>query len=95
MTEIESGTLEIGEVHPSAHDAFQYVKECIRNPFMIGFSIESLASCSLSGNRLAEVCLATLDRIKTGQPVSDRYILGLAWMLKTLNEGSPKENETN
>jgi hypothetical protein len=47
---------------------------------------EALASCAIEGNRMAEVCLGTLNRLLEHQPVSDRYLLGLAWYLKTLEE---------
>jgi len=42
---------------------------------------EALASTALSGNRLAEICMGTIDRLAKGEPVSDRYLLGLAWTI--------------
>jgi hypothetical protein len=42
---------------------------------------EAIASAALSGNRQAIVCMGTIDRLVTGQPVSDRYLLGLAWTI--------------
>ncbi len=81
MGDIEIGTLALGEPHPMAHSALEYV---VNNATA---SIEgALSSCALSGNRLAEVCSETLRRVKYREPVSDRYILGLAWYLKTLEE---------
>ena len=44
--------------------------------------MESFASCAIDGNRFAEVCGETLRRVMTGEPVSDRYILGLAWAVQ-------------
>jgi hypothetical protein len=78
MTE---ATLEIGEFHPMAPEAFQYI-----NATITPMDVEALASCSLSGNRTAEICSSTYERMRTGQSVSDRYILGLAWFIKTLRD---------
>ena len=94
---ITSGTLEIGEVHPSAHNAFEFIKEYLLENKDLFTLKESLASCAISGNRLAEVCGETLNRIYEGKPVSDRYVLGLAWFLKEMSEAEyhvekPSEN---
>ncbi len=80
-----SDTLEPGEPHPAAHSAFKYVKTQI-TPIMI----ESIASAALSGSRSAEICHGTLERIRNGDPVSDRYVLGLAWMLLEIEMESVK-----
>jgi hypothetical protein len=50
--------------------------------------LESYSSCAIEGNRLAEICAETLDRLIHGQPVSDRYILGLAWNLRDMEENT-------
>ena len=42
---------------------------------------EAFSSCAIEGNRLAEVCSETLRRLLIGEPVSDRYVLGLAWAM--------------
>lgn len=88
-----SATLNRGEYHPCATDAMSYIKYHMTYPL-----IESLASTALSGNRTAEICYATLERIQKGEPVSDRYVLGLAWFLKELldevkPEGKKSKNE--
>jgi hypothetical protein len=49
---------------------------------------ESLASTAIEGNDLSEICMETLRRLVNGEPVSDRYLLGLAWMLRNLKEAS-------
>lgn len=86
MTE-EAGTLAIGEFHPAAVSAMQYVKEFIKYDLRRAMIMrEALASCSLSGNRLAEICHETLRRIMDGENVSDRYLLGLAWYLREMKE---------
>ena len=77
----ESGTLKAGEPHPMAQDAIKYV-------FSLGldelFKIrEAMASCAIEGNRMAEICGETLRRVIVKEPVSDRYLLGLAWYLRS------------
>ncbi len=75
--------LKPGEPHPSAIPAFDYVKnQMISKPHLA----ESIASTALSGNRTAEICLSTIKRIQSGETVSDRYVLGLAWMMKELEQ---------
>lgn len=78
----ERGTLEPTEYHPAADSAKTYISK-------LGFEKichlkEAFASTAIEGNRLAEICLETLDRLTTGQPVSDRYLLGLAWTIKSM-----------
>ncbi len=75
--------LNQSEPHPSAISAFDYVKnQMISKPHLA----ESIASTALSGNRAAEICLSTIERIQAGDTVSDRYVLGLAWMMKELEQ---------
>ena len=76
------GTLRDGEPHPSAVKAFEFVKSLSPKDLMQWR--ESFASCAIEGNRLAEVCGETLDRILNGKPVSDQYVLGLAWCLLSI-----------
>jgi|GEM_PF-1583155 len=80
------GTLNPGEIHPAAQDAMAYIRSV---PTQVHFNglfnlVEVFASVALSGNRNAEICGETLQRILNGEPVSDRYILGLAWSMKTM-----------
>lgn len=82
MSETEIGTLAIGEIHPSAQNAFIWIKDYLLvNSLDVFGLIEAFASTAISGNRTGEVCGETLRRIMHGEPVSDRYILGLAWTL--------------
>lgn len=78
------GQLILGEVHPSAFAAHEFINS-IPKVDLIRYQ-ESLASVALSGNRLADICSETLRRLLNGEPVSDRYLLGLAWQLKYLGE---------
>jgi hypothetical protein len=74
------------EAHPAALSAIVYVLRKINDPSLL----ESLASCAIESNRMAEICLGTINRIKHKQPVSDRYLLGLAWFLKEMEERDEK-----
>lgn len=79
-----TGFLEKGETHPSTQSAFIYAKaRLLENPILL----EAMASVALSGNRPAEICSETARRILSGEPVSDRYILGLAWNLMEMETG--------
>lgn len=80
----EKGTLELGEVHPSAYYARDYIKTVGLSKIMM--IQESMASCAIEGNQLAEVCLETWRRLEAGDPVSDRYIMGLALFIMKMIE---------
>lgn len=84
MTE-SPGTLKSDEFHPSAHIANRFIISYIskHNGYLLH---ESLASCALSGNRSAELCSETLRRLLDREPVSDRYLMGLAWFLWEMGE---------
>lgn len=75
-----NGTLEEGEIHPACKIAHGFIRTYLQENDG-ALLIEALASVALSGNRLAEVALETLERLLSKQPVSDRYLMGLAWML--------------
>lgn len=77
------GTLKLGEPHPAARDALRYVAELgyMRQSTLM----ESFSSCAIEGNRFAEVCGETLRRVMHREPVSDRYILGLAWAIRGMD----------
>jgi len=42
---------------------------------------EAYASCAIEGNRLAEVCVGTINRLINHEPVSDRYFMGLVFAI--------------
>lgn len=75
-------TLEAGEHHPSAKTALDYVRS--RSHIWS----EAIYSSALSGNRAADICASTLRRLKTCKPVSDRYIMGLAWFIYELENNN-------
>lgn len=87
-----NGTLKEGEYHPAANSAMLYIKSLGRNELML-FE-ESFCSCAIEGNRLAELCAETLRRILNNEPVSDRYLLGLAWTIKEGNDERHDAEET-
>jgi len=82
----EIGTLELGEVHPCAHSAHTYINSLGAAKLML--MQEFFSSCAIEGNRCAEVCGETLRRFINSEPVSDRYLLGLACALKEAEEAS-------
>jgi hypothetical protein len=79
------GELPLGEPHPAAYRAQEYIAKLgIEKRFLY---LESFSSCAISGkNMLAEVCSETLNRLMHGDPVSDRYLLGLAWTIRNMEE---------
>lgn len=71
-----------GEHHPAANSAYRWLKG-----FMVA-NAPDYEVCKLaiglaadSGNRQAQICMGTIERLATGKPVSDRYLLGLAWTI--------------
>lgn len=77
------GTLKLGEPHPAAIEALRYVVG-------LGFArqsilLEAFSSCAIEGSRLGEVCSETLHRAMRQDKVSDRYILGLAWTIRSMD----------
>lgn len=74
------GTLHADEYHPAADLAMAYMRTVPRSELFL--MKMTFASCALDGNRLSEVCVETLERLLDGRPVSDRYLLGLAWVAR-------------
>lgn len=89
-----NGTLEEREPHPAAHDALRYVKSL--GVTKLHIYLESFSSVALEGhNRSAEICGETLRRVIEGEPISDRYLLGLAWTLKNMEEMEDGQDEAD
>jgi len=78
-------TLKEDEPHPASVQALQYIQS-------LGFQRlltyqDAFASLSMEGsNRLAEICSGTLTKLIDAEPVSDCYLLGLAWTMKDMEE---------
>jgi hypothetical protein len=83
------GELNLGEPHPAAYDAQKFIASLGASE--ISMWLESFASCAIENNRLAEVCSETLNRLLNSQPVSDRYILGLAFTIAHSRLDTDKE----
>lgn len=83
------GELKERELHPATKEAITYIVGRIDNPILL----ESLASCAIENNRLAEICLETIRRIKNKEAVGERYILGLAWTLKNFKHMKEHKDE--
>jgi hypothetical protein len=84
-----------GEYHPAADSAMAWLKGYMMQYPVDLMHKEALASSALSGNRLAEICLGTIDRLAKGESVSDRYLLGLAWtMMRLAHHDEMEETES-
>jgi hypothetical protein len=79
--------LAAGEPHPAALSALHYVRGLGLQKQALYMS--AFSSCAIEGNRLGEVCAETLRRVMNGGPVSDRYVLGLAWAIKGMEDDKP------
>lgn len=88
----DPSTLKEAEPHPASVSAMQYIQS-------IGFQRlltyqGAYASLSMEGNnRLSEICGGTLARLINAEPVSDRYLLGLAWSMKEMEEELIEDEE--
>ena len=81
MTEqvCERGTLADTEPHPAAEIARKYLNSVNYTDLLMHQG--ALASCAIEGNRMAEICSETLRRVFDKEPTSDRYFMGLVWMI--------------
>lgn len=74
------GALEPTEPHPAIGSAQRWLGS-LRVEELLRWQ-EVFASTAIEGNRLAEVCGETLRRLLDQEPVSDRYLLGLVWVMR-------------
>lgn len=92
MTTSTNSTIAEGAYHPAADSAMAWLKGyMVQHSREYLMHKEALASTALAGNRLAEICLGTIDRLAKGEPVSDRYLLGLAWTIMKLSNHDEME----
>ena len=82
--ENEKGTLNEKEPHPASSSALVYISS-LGLQKLFEYS-EAFASTAIESNRTAEICHETLRRLLAKEPVSDRYLLGLAWVLRDMEE---------
>jgi hypothetical protein len=77
-----SDTLEKGEWHPISGRVLDYINSFnIDELLILKNSINKIKHESGCSDKVTDVCMGTLDRIINGEPVSDLYLLGLAWFL--------------
>lgn len=88
----KEATLKETEYHPSADSAMEWYNEWKKDFKRYCQMKESMASTALSGNRLPEIMLSTMDRLEKGEPISDRYLLGLCWFLRDGMEYCQKQS---
>lgn len=78
------GELGHGEPHPSSAGALRYLSG-LGIPKLTLY-LESYSSCAIEGNRTGEICSETLARVIAQKAVSDRYLLGLAWSIRSMED---------
>lgn len=85
MLETKENTLQPGEIHPSAHLAMRYISAL--DVMEIAIIMESINSNALAGNRTASIAAETFRRVLEKEPVSDRYLMGLALLIMQIKDG--------
>jgi hypothetical protein len=81
---MSNDTLEVNEAHPSSENAKRYILSIPLDRLMA--YLDAFSSTAIAGSRLGEICSGTLNRIIKAEPVSDRYLLGLAWAIRNMEE---------
>lgn len=72
-----------GQNHPSIHLAKSWLAR--QDMDLVVYGLRGLLiQLAAGGDENARLCLGTLERLLSGQPVSDRYFLALCWTLRTL-----------
>ena len=79
MVEMKTATETAFDAHPAAFEALQYI--CELSPDTIAFAEQSFSACAEDGEPIGCACLETLNRVQKGEPVDDRHLLGLAFIL--------------
>lgn len=75
------------EFHPAARLAYRWLKGfMVTNPDDYARIKMALNIAADHGNRQAQICMGTIQRMARGDSISDRYLLGLCWtILAVLN----------
>lgn len=76
-----------GELLPTEwHPATEMAREFLNNLPFQGLEMyrAGFSSVAIENNRLGEVCSETIRRLMFGGPVGDRYLLGLAWVIRNI-----------
>lgn len=89
------GQLNELEPHPAAEGARQWLIGYIQrnDAYALLRLQESFATCAIERNRLAEICSETLRRLLAKEPVSDRYLLGLVWTIRDMEQKEMRDPE--
>jgi hypothetical protein len=70
------------EFHPAARSAYRWLKGfMVTNPEEYSQYRLAIEIAAIDGNRQAQICWGTIQRLKDGRPISDRYLMGLAWTI--------------
>lgn len=75
-------TLEKGEQHPASLEAMQYIFNYSQEDLIRYHSM--FKEMAESGNRLGQICAETLRRIFNEEVITDKYVLGLAWAIRSI-----------
>ena len=75
-----------GKNHPLVYEAYDYIRDYIADYRKLVMLQESLSGNAIENNEAAVICLATLDLVIDGKPVGERYVFGLAWLIKRIVE---------
>lgn len=75
-------TLRDGEFHPAVDRAFKIISFCMNDdPERWAMIVGAMDTTAIEGNRLSEVCLGTIQKLRNREKVGERYVLGLALTL--------------
>lgn len=74
-------TLEPGEIHPMASYACSFIFDVKKKKRTWKELISGLLYSASKGDRNANICLGTLNRIEKDEQVEHTYVLGLAWYI--------------
>jgi hypothetical protein len=78
------GMLKEGECHPAVGYAMKYLQSLgIDKKYRY---LEAFNSNKLGDNRVSAVCSETLIRYLKSEDITDKYILGLAWCIRDLED---------
>lgn len=72
-----ASSLREGESHGAAVKALKWYKK-LPAPFIV----RAFNHFSGEPDLTSQICLETIKRLETGKTVSDRYMLGLCWLLR-------------
>jgi hypothetical protein len=76
-TQRKRGELKPGQPHPAVWIAKQYLEGLGLAKLLL--LLEAFSSCAIESIGNSEIYAETLDRLLNNKPLSDRYLMGLAW----------------